>query len=108
MTVDEGLDSAHVIPTVAWQQQVYNRLKRLNILLIVELFVIFLDSTGTLALNLSPQGSSPEELVQACLGPTATGEVSGAKFHSALRQIYSQNGLVDRDFVNRYKWIKTK
>ncbi|KAM8773368.1 von Willebrand factor A domain-containing protein 7-like [Acanthopagrus schlegelii] len=47
-----------------------------------------------------PTGSSPEELVQACLGPTATGEVSGAKFHSALRQIYSQNGLVDRDFVN--------
>lgn len=47
-----------------------------------------------------PTGSSPEELVQACLGPTATGEVSGAKFHSALQQIYTQNGLVDRDFVN--------
>ncbi|XP_071360801.1 von Willebrand factor A domain-containing protein 7-like [Trachinotus anak] len=45
-------------------------------------------------------GSSPEELVQACLGPTATGEVSGAKFHSALQEIYRQNGLVDRDFVN--------
>ncbi|XP_005756048.1 von Willebrand factor A domain-containing protein 7-like, partial [Pundamilia nyererei] len=45
-------------------------------------------------------GSSPEELVQACLGPTATGEVSGAKFHSALQEIYAQNGLVDRDFVN--------
>ncbi|XP_041789055.1 von Willebrand factor A domain-containing protein 7 isoform X2 [Chelmon rostratus] len=47
-----------------------------------------------------PTGSSPEELVQACLGPTATGEVSGAKFHSALQQVYMQNGLVDRDFVN--------
>ncbi|KAG8015079.1 von Willebrand factor A domain-containing protein 7, partial [Nibea albiflora] len=47
-----------------------------------------------------PTGPSPEELVQACLGPTATGEVSGAKFHSALQEIYSQNGLVDRDFVN--------
>ncbi|XP_020497331.2 von Willebrand factor A domain-containing protein 7 isoform X1 [Labrus bergylta] len=47
-----------------------------------------------------PTGSSPEELVQACLGPTATGEVSGAKFHSALQSIYTQNGLVDRDFVN--------
>lgn len=48
----------------------------------------------------NPTGSSPEELVQACLGPTATGEVSGAKFHSALQEIYIQNGLVDRDFVN--------
>ncbi|XP_061580815.1 von Willebrand factor A domain-containing protein 7 isoform X2 [Cololabis saira] len=48
----------------------------------------------------NPTGSSPEELVQACLGPRATGEVSGAKFHSALQQIYAQNGLVDRDFVN--------
>ncbi|XP_005945584.1 von Willebrand factor A domain-containing protein 7 isoform X2 [Haplochromis burtoni] len=48
----------------------------------------------------NPTGSSPEELVQACLGPTATGEVSGAKFHSALQEIYAQNGLVDRDFVN--------
>ncbi|XP_022595770.1 von Willebrand factor A domain-containing protein 7-like, partial [Seriola dumerili] len=38
-------------------------------------------------------GSSPEELVQACLGPTAKGEVSGAKFHSALQEIYNQNGL---------------
>ncbi|XP_030000038.1 von Willebrand factor A domain-containing protein 7-like [Sphaeramia orbicularis] len=47
-----------------------------------------------------PTGSSPEELVQACLGPTATGEVSGAKFHAALQEIYMQNGLVDRDFVN--------
>ncbi|XP_068590781.1 von Willebrand factor A domain-containing protein 7 [Cebidichthys violaceus] len=47
-----------------------------------------------------PTGSSPGELVQACLGPTATGEVSGAKFHSALQEIYTQNGLVDRDFVN--------
>ncbi|XP_074519703.1 von Willebrand factor A domain-containing protein 7-like [Halichoeres trimaculatus] len=47
-----------------------------------------------------PTGNSAEELVQACLGPTATGEVSGAKFHSALQEIYTQNGLVDRDFVN--------
>ncbi|TNM86235.1 hypothetical protein fugu_008506 [Takifugu bimaculatus] len=47
-----------------------------------------------------PTGSSPEELVKACLGPTATGEVSGAKFHAALQEIYIQNGLVDRDFVN--------
>ncbi|XP_029706463.1 von Willebrand factor A domain-containing protein 7 [Takifugu rubripes] len=47
-----------------------------------------------------PTGSSPEELVKACLGPTATGEVSGAKFHAALQEIYTQNGLVDRDFVN--------
>ncbi|KAJ0050442.1 hypothetical protein NL108_003664, partial [Boleophthalmus pectinirostris] len=45
-------------------------------------------------------GNSPEEIVQACLGPTATGDVSGAKFHSALQEIYMQNGLVDRDFVN--------
>ncbi|CAG03721.1 unnamed protein product [Tetraodon nigroviridis] len=49
-----------------------------------------------------PTGSSPEELVKACLGPTATGEVSGAKFHAALQEIYIQNGLVDRDFVNRW------
>uniref|UniRef100_A0A665WD84 von Willebrand factor A domain-containing protein 7-like n=1 Tax=Echeneis naucrates TaxID=173247 RepID=A0A665WD84_ECHNA len=48
----------------------------------------------------NPTGNSPEELVQACLGPTATGEVSGAKFHSALQEIYTQNGLVDRDFAN--------
>ncbi|XP_067440261.1 von Willebrand factor A domain-containing protein 7-like isoform X2 [Thunnus thynnus] len=47
-----------------------------------------------------PTGSSPEELVQACLGPTATGEVSGAKFHSALQEIFIQHGLVDRDFAN--------
>ncbi|KAM7418548.1 hypothetical protein PAMA_015926 [Pampus argenteus] len=47
-----------------------------------------------------PTGSSPEELVQACLGPKATGEVSGAKFHSALQEIYTQNGLIDRDFAN--------
>uniref|UniRef100_UPI0037E8EEE0 von Willebrand factor A domain-containing protein 7-like n=1 Tax=Semicossyphus pulcher TaxID=241346 RepID=UPI0037E8EEE0 len=50
--------------------------------------------------DFKPTGLSPEELVQACLGPTATGEVSGAKFHSALQEIYTQNGLVDRDFVN--------
>ncbi|CAN9509884.1 unnamed protein product [Ophioblennius macclurei] len=47
-----------------------------------------------------PTGSSPEELVQACLGPSATGDVSGAKFHTALQEIYTQNGLVDRDFIN--------
>ncbi|XP_014863218.1 PREDICTED: von Willebrand factor A domain-containing protein 7-like isoform X2 [Poecilia mexicana] len=47
-----------------------------------------------------PTGSSPGELVQACLGPTAPGDVSGAKFHAALQEIYTQNGLVDRDFVN--------
>ncbi|XP_072318601.1 von Willebrand factor A domain-containing protein 7-like [Eucyclogobius newberryi] len=47
----------------------------------------------------SPTGNSPEQIVQACLGPTATGDVSGAKFHSALQEIYMQNGLVDRDFV---------
>ncbi|XP_038146511.1 von Willebrand factor A domain-containing protein 7 [Cyprinodon tularosa] len=47
-----------------------------------------------------PTGSSPGELVQACLGPTAPGDVSGAKFQSALQEIYTQNGLVDRDFVN--------
>ncbi|KAM7393688.1 hypothetical protein PAMP_020542 [Pampus punctatissimus] len=47
-----------------------------------------------------PTGSSPEELVQACLGPKATGEVSGAKFRSALQEIYTQNGLIDRNFAN--------
>ncbi|XP_037115899.1 von Willebrand factor A domain-containing protein 7 [Syngnathus acus] len=47
-----------------------------------------------------PTGSSPGELVQACLGPTATGEVSGVKFLSALQEIYIQNGIVDRNFVN--------
>ncbi|XP_072318599.1 von Willebrand factor A domain-containing protein 7-like [Eucyclogobius newberryi] len=46
-----------------------------------------------------PTGNSPEQIVQACLGPTAKGDVSGAKFHSALQEIYMQNGLVDRDFV---------
>ncbi|XP_026856241.2 von Willebrand factor A domain-containing protein 7 [Electrophorus electricus] len=45
-----------------------------------------------------PTGSSVEELLRECLG-TATGEVSGAKFHEALNQIYMQNGLVDRDFM---------
>ncbi|XP_069021934.1 von Willebrand factor A domain-containing protein 7-like [Embiotoca jacksoni] len=48
----------------------------------------------------NPTGSSPEELVRACLGPTATGEVSGAKFHSTLQEILVQNGLLDRDFAN--------
>ncbi|XP_054461153.1 von Willebrand factor A domain-containing protein 7-like [Anoplopoma fimbria] len=47
-----------------------------------------------------PTGSSPEELVQACLEPTAPGQVSGAMFISALQEIYTQNGLVDRNFVN--------
>ncbi|XP_053477848.1 von Willebrand factor A domain-containing protein 7 [Ictalurus furcatus] len=46
-----------------------------------------------------PAGSSAEELLRACLG-TDTGQVSGAKFHEALNQIYMQNGLVDRDFVS--------
>ncbi|XP_067260115.1 von Willebrand factor A domain-containing protein 7-like [Chanodichthys erythropterus] len=46
-----------------------------------------------------PMGSSPEELLRACLG-TATGEVSGAKFRTALNQIYMQNGFVDRDFMS--------
>ncbi|XP_069022000.1 von Willebrand factor A domain-containing protein 7-like [Embiotoca jacksoni] len=48
----------------------------------------------------NPTGSSPEELVRAYLGPTATGEVSGAKFHSALQEILVQNGLLDRDLAN--------
>ncbi|XP_059904201.1 von Willebrand factor A domain-containing protein 7-like isoform X2 [Gadus macrocephalus] len=47
----------------------------------------------------NPTGPSAEELVQACLGPTATGEVSAAKFRAALQEVYVQNGLVDRDFV---------
>ncbi|KAL2097380.1 hypothetical protein ACEWY4_006587 [Coilia grayii] len=47
----------------------------------------------------NPTGSSAEELLRACLG-TATGEVSAAKFHTALNQIYMQNGLVDRDSPN--------
>ncbi|XP_062852341.1 von Willebrand factor A domain-containing protein 7 [Trichomycterus rosablanca] len=45
-----------------------------------------------------PTGSSAEELLRACLG-TAIGEVSGAKFHEALNQIYTYNGLVDRDLM---------
>ncbi|KAK9981269.1 hypothetical protein ABG768_000822 [Culter alburnus] len=44
-------------------------------------------------------GSSPEEVLRACLG-TATGEVSGAKFRTALNQIYMQNGFVDSDFMS--------
>ncbi|XP_062407515.1 von Willebrand factor A domain-containing protein 7 [Sardina pilchardus] len=47
----------------------------------------------------NPTGSSAEELLRACLG-TATGEVSAAKFRTALNQIYMQNGLVDRDLAN--------
>ncbi|KAK3573304.1 hypothetical protein QTP86_022694, partial [Hemibagrus guttatus] len=46
-----------------------------------------------------PTGSSAEELLHACLG-TNTGQVSGAKFHEALNQIYMQNGLVDRDYAS--------
>lgn len=45
------------------------------------------------------QGSSAEELLRACLG-TNTGQVSGAKFHEALNQIYMQNGIVDRDYAS--------
>ncbi|XP_066536044.1 von Willebrand factor A domain-containing protein 7-like [Hoplias malabaricus] len=45
-----------------------------------------------------PTGSSPEELLSACLG-SATGKVSAAKFHEALNQIYMQNSQVDRDFM---------
>ncbi|CAB1327030.1 unnamed protein product [Coregonus sp. 'balchen'] len=50
--------------------------------------------------DFTPTGNSAEELVKACLGPKATGEVSAAKFKSALNEIYVQNGQVDRDFVN--------
>uniref|UniRef100_A0A1A8RPC7 von Willebrand factor A domain containing 7 n=1 Tax=Nothobranchius rachovii TaxID=451742 RepID=A0A1A8RPC7_9TELE len=42
---------------------------------------------------------SPEELVQACLGNDVKGDVSGAKFFMALREISVQNGLVDLDFL---------
>ncbi|XP_016323695.1 von Willebrand factor A domain-containing protein 7-like isoform X1 [Sinocyclocheilus anshuiensis] len=49
--------------------------------------------------DFKPTGSSAEELLRACLG-TATGEVSGAKFRTALNQIYMQNGFVDRDFMS--------
>uniref|UniRef100_A0A3P9LEQ7 von Willebrand factor A domain containing 11 n=1 Tax=Oryzias latipes TaxID=8090 RepID=A0A3P9LEQ7_ORYLA len=51
-------------------------------------------------LEFNPRDSSPEELVQACLGPKAKGEVSSVMFHKALREIYYPNGLVDRDFAN--------
>ena len=47
------------------------------------------------------QGPSAEELVQACLGPTATGEVSAGKFRAALQEVYVQNALVDLNFVAR-------
>lgn len=50
--------------------------------------------------DFTPTGSSPEELVRACLGPTATGEVSAAKFRSALNEINDQHGLIDRNFVS--------
>ncbi|XP_026100494.1 von Willebrand factor A domain-containing protein 7-like [Carassius auratus] len=49
--------------------------------------------------DFKPTGSSAEELLRACLG-TATGDVSGAKFRRALNQIYTQNGIVDRDFMS--------
>ncbi|KAG7265558.1 hypothetical protein CRUP_005090, partial [Coryphaenoides rupestris] len=48
----------------------------------------------------NPTGPSAEELVEACLGPTATGLVSAAKFRAALQEIYVQNGLIDRDFAD--------
>ncbi|KAI4881233.1 hypothetical protein NFI96_033481 [Prochilodus magdalenae] len=48
--------------------------------------------------DFKPTGSSVEELLRACLG-SATGQVSSAKFHEALNQIYMQNGVVDRDFM---------
>ncbi|XP_041838691.1 LOW QUALITY PROTEIN: von Willebrand factor A domain-containing protein 7-like [Melanotaenia boesemani] len=50
--------------------------------------------------DFNPTGTSPEELVQACLGPKGSGEISSARFHSALQEIYNQNGLIDRDFIN--------
>lgn len=49
--------------------------------------------------DFKPTGPSAEELLRACLG-TATGEVSGAKFRTALNQIYKQNGIVDQDFMS--------
>ncbi|XP_056443290.1 von Willebrand factor A domain-containing protein 7-like [Gadus chalcogrammus] len=48
----------------------------------------------------NPTGPSAEELVRACLGPTATGEVSAAKFPAALREVCIENALVDLDFVD--------
>lgn len=53
-------------------------------------------------LFLNLQGPSPQELVQACLGPRTKGDVSGAKFLSAIRDINMQNGLIDLDFVSRW------
>ncbi|XP_037545994.1 von Willebrand factor A domain-containing protein 7 [Nematolebias whitei] len=58
---------------------------------------IMVEETGEV---FNPTGPSQQELIQACLGPTAKGEVSGAKFRSALREITLQNGLIDMDFVN--------
>uniref|UniRef100_A0A8C1YQ18 von Willebrand factor A domain containing 11 n=1 Tax=Cyprinus carpio TaxID=7962 RepID=A0A8C1YQ18_CYPCA len=49
--------------------------------------------------DFTPTGPSEEELLHACLG-RATGEVSGAKFRTALNQIYKQNGIVDQDFMS--------
>ncbi|CAL8356850.1 unnamed protein product [Boreogadus saida] len=54
------------------------------------------DSSGY---EFNPTGPSAEELVRACLGPTATGEVSAAKFRAALEEVYVQNVLVDLNFV---------
>uniref|UniRef100_A0A8C5CZG8 von Willebrand factor A domain-containing protein 7 n=1 Tax=Gadus morhua TaxID=8049 RepID=A0A8C5CZG8_GADMO len=54
------------------------------------------DSSGY---EFNPTGPSAEELVQACLGPTATGEVSAGKFRAALQEVYVQNALVDLNFV---------
>ncbi|XP_053190732.1 von Willebrand factor A domain-containing protein 7-like [Scomber japonicus] len=58
------------------------------------------DVVEAAGLEFEPMGVYPEELVRACLGPRATGEVSAAKFYSALQEIYMQNSLVDRDFAN--------
>ncbi|XP_051982691.1 von Willebrand factor A domain-containing protein 7-like [Xyrauchen texanus] len=46
-----------------------------------------------------PTGSAAEELLSACLD-TATGEVSGSRFRTALNQIYMQNSYVDRDMMD--------
>ncbi|XP_030207835.1 von Willebrand factor A domain-containing protein 7-like [Gadus morhua] len=54
------------------------------------------DSSGY---EFNPTGPSAEELFRACLGPTATGEVSAAKFNAALQEVKHQNALVDLDFV---------
>lgn len=73
-------------------QQMYNR---------CDICMYFFFFFAFLCIITLQKGPSPEELVKACLGPSATGEVSGAKFHAALQEIYTQNGLVDRDFADR-------